>query len=273
MQSLVPRVVGSSCSHLQYSLIIQTEEEDSEDIINSSQSIEPPSLIDSRSANLGETSCTFNYFDQSLVLGCHHSHASVCCDEHPSTSYDILSSHVHSNSDLEYVRVKANIHIKASSTPHLPMCLIIHSASICIGDIPRSLTSSSHELSPRSTQGNEVVHNENSLNAQDSSHLSSSCVLHEDDLLHQLAENFDEACDRNGCHSKSSFEINNNSHHQAMHDLVHVSKFNCSILESFEMCQGVEALQHSLMVMSGPHDSSKHAKPNQISFRMNNLYK
>jgi len=92
------------------------------------------------------------------------------------------------------------------------VCPIIRNASPCSEDIPRSLASSSHELSPRSTQGNEVMHDENSLNTKDSSHSSSSCVLHEDNSSSQFAENFDEACDRDGCHPERSFEINNNIH-------------------------------------------------------------
>lgn len=133
-------------------------------MINSSQNIEPPFLIDSQSANLGETSCTINSFDQPLVLGYHHSHTSICCDEFQSTSYDLLPSHVHSNSDLKCAPIKADIHNEASSAPHLPVCPIIHNKSTCVKDIPHSLAYSSHELSPRSTQGNEVVHDENSLN-------------------------------------------------------------------------------------------------------------
>lgn len=87
------------------------------------------------------------------------------------------------------------------------MCPIIHSTSTCVRDIPRSLSSSSHELSPRLTQGNEVANDENILNTQDSSHPSSSYVLHEDDLLSQLAENFDEACDRDGFHPKRVLKL------------------------------------------------------------------
>lgn len=155
--------------------------------------------------NLGETSCTINYFNQPPVLGFHHSHASICFDEHPSTSYDVLSSHVHSNSDLECAPVKADIHIEASSRPHLPVCPIIHSASTCVKETLHSLASTSYDLSPRSTQGNEVIHDENSLNTQDSSHSSSSCVLHEDISSSQFAENFDEACDKDGCHPKRIF--------------------------------------------------------------------
>lgn len=49
-----------------------------------------------------------------------------------------------------------------------------------------------------------------------------------------------------------------------MHDLVQASKCDFAILESSEMCQGVKALQRLLMVMSGPHDSSKPLEPNQI---------
>lgn len=261
---------GSSCSHVQGNIIIQVEEEDGEEKINSSQNIKLPFLIDRQSTNLGETSCTIDSLDQPPVLGFHHFHASVCCDEHPSTSYDILSSHVHSNLDLECALVEEDIHIKSSSAPHLPVYPIIHSASTCIRDTLVSLVSSSYELSPRSIQGNGVVHDENSLNTQDSSHSSSSCVLHEDNCSSQLTRNFDEAYDRDGCHPKRSFEISNNNHPQDMHDLVHISKYNFSILDSFKTCQVFKALQHQLMLMLGPHDSGKPTKPNQISFLMHN---
>ena len=55
-----------------------------------------------------------------------------------------------------------------------------------------------------------------------------------------------------------------------MYDLVHISKCNFSILESSGMYQGGEALQRSLMVMSGPRNSSKTIKPNQILFLTHN---
>ena len=154
MHSLDSQVVVSSCGHVQGSLIIQVEDKDGEDTINASQNIELPLLIDSQSVNLGETSCIFNSFDQPPLLGCHHSHASICFDEWPCTSYDLLSSHVHSNSDPKCAPVKGDIYIKASFAPHLPLCLIIHNASTCIRDTSHSLASSSYELSPRSTQGN-----------------------------------------------------------------------------------------------------------------------
>ncbi len=95
-------------------------------------------------------------------------------------------------------------------------------------------------------------------------------MLHEDNSSSQLAENFDVACDRDFCHPKRRFEISNNTHPQAMHDLVHIPRCNFSILESSGTCQGVEALQHSLMVMLGPRDSGKPIKSNQISFIMHN---
>lgn len=232
-----------------------------------------PFLNDSQPTNLGETSCTINSFDQPLVLGYHHSHASVCCDECPRTSCDLLFSHLHSNLDLECAPVKENIHIETSFAPHFPVCPTIQIASTCNRDTTCSLAPSYDELSPWSTQGSEVVHDKNSLNVQDSSHLSSSCVFHEDNLSCQLAktENFDEACDKYRCHPKRSFEISNNIDPQAMHDLVHISKWKFSILETSGTCQGVEALHCLLMVMSGPCDSGKLLKPNKISFLMHNL--
>lgn len=56
-----------------------------------------------------------------------------------------------------------------------------------------------------------------------------------------------------------------------MHDLVHTSKCKFSILESFGTCQGVEALQRPLMVMSGPRNFGNPIKPNKISFLTHNL--
>lgn len=55
-----------------------------------------------------------------------------------------------------------------------------------------------------------------------------------------------------------------------MHDLVHISKCNVSILESSRTCLGVEALQYPLMVMLEPCDFGKLVKPNQIMFFMHN---
>lgn len=97
VNSLDSQAAGSSCSHVQGIIIIQAEEQDNEDTLNFYQNIELPFLIDPRSMNLGETSSTINSLDQPPALGCHHSHAFVCCDEHPRKSYDLLSSHVHSN--------------------------------------------------------------------------------------------------------------------------------------------------------------------------------
>lgn len=101
VHSLDSQAYGSSCGHVKGSLIIQAEEQDVEDTINSSyifhigshKNIELLILIDSQSANLGEMSCTINSFDQPPFLGYHHSHASVCYDECPITSCDLLSSH------------------------------------------------------------------------------------------------------------------------------------------------------------------------------------
>ena len=96
-----------------------------------------------------------------------------------------------------------------------------------------------------------VVHDENSLDAQDSSHLSSSCMLHEDNSSSQLAKFFHEACDKDGCHLVGSGLIENgsSSYPHTMHDLVQSSKCDFTIMEIYWNCQGVEALQLSLMVM------------------------
>jgi len=173
---------------------------------------------------------------------------------------------LNSNSDLECAPVKEDVHIETSFASHLLVYPTIHSASTCSWDTPCSLTSSSDELSPPLTQGSEVVHDENSFNAQDSSHSSSSCMLHEDNssMHHAKAEKFDEACDRYGCHPKSNFEISNNIHRQVMYDLVHISKCQFSILEISGMFHWVKELQHPLMVMSIPCNSGMPLKLNQI---------
>ena len=70
-------------------------------------------------------------------------------------------------------------------------------------------------------------------------------------------------CDRDGCYPMSSglTKTRNNSYPQTMHDLVQASNYDSTILESFGMYQGVEALQRPLLVMSRPRDSSKPAEP------------
>jgi len=148
---------------VQGSLIIQIEKKDSEETINSTQSIELPFLIDPCSMNLGEKSCTINSFDQPPFSGCHQSHISVCCDECLSTSYDLFPSHEHFKLDLECTLVEVDIHIEASYAPHFPVCPSIHNTSTCIRDTLHSIASSSYMLS-QSTQGNEVVDDENSVN-------------------------------------------------------------------------------------------------------------
>jgi len=98
-------------------------------------------------------------------------------------------------------------------------------------------------------------------------------MFHEENSSRKLdeAQKFDQACDRDGFHPKSSFEISSNNHPQAMHDLVHISKCHFSILESSGTCQGIKALQSPLMVMPGPHDSGMPLEPNQILFLTHNL--
>jgi len=95
------------------------------------------------------------------------------------------------------------------------------------------------------TQDSEVVHdeNENNQNTENSSHPSSSLLLHEDNSSNQLsheispmhlslnvlseeplqlsnliveAKKSGETSDRDGCHPESSFGINNNSYTQTM---------------------------------------------------------
>ena len=103
------------------------------------------------------------------------------------------------------------------------------------------------------TQGSEVVHDEveNNLITERTSHSLSSLLFHEDNSSNQLVEakTFGSTYDRDGCHPKSSFEISNNINPQSMHDLVHASKYDSVIMESFGTCQGVEELQHSLIVV------------------------
>lgn len=185
--SLDCQATSLSCGHVKGNPIIQAEEQEGEGTINSSsmfqngshQNIDLPFLIDSKSMNLGETSRTTNSLNQPLVLGCHHSHAFVCSDEFPITLLDLFFSHVHSNLDLECMSVKVDIHIKTSFALHFPMCPTIRNTSTCGRDTHCSLSSSFNELSPSSTQDSEVVHNENDLNSLESSHSSSSFVLHE----------------------------------------------------------------------------------------------
>jgi len=86
------------------------------------------------------------------------------------------------------------------------------------------------------TQGSEAIHDkiENSLITECSSHSPSSLLLHEDDSSNQLAEieKYGETYDKDDCHFERSFEISNNSHPQAIHDLVQASKYDSAILES-----------------------------------------
>ena len=143
------------------------------------QNIELPFLNDYQSVNLGGTSRAINSFDQPLLLGSHHSHASLCYDKCPSTSGDLPFYHGNYNSDLECSPVKEEVHIETSSSPHLPVCPTIHNVSTCVKDTPHSLVSSSNELSPELTQGSEVFHDEieNSLITECTSHSPSSLLL------------------------------------------------------------------------------------------------
>ena len=79
-----------------------------------------------------------------------------------------------------------------------------------------------------------------------------------------------ETCDIDGSHLTNNFEISNNDHPQTMHCLVQASKCDSTILESSRTCQGVEALQLLLMVMSGYRDSSKSLELNLIWFLSHN---
>jgi len=80
------------------------------------------------------------------------------------------------NLDLGCALVKEYVHIKTSSSIHLPMCPTIHNESTCIRDIPCSLVSSSNELSPQLKQGSDVFHDkiENSIIIERTSHSPSS---------------------------------------------------------------------------------------------------
>lgn len=111
------------------------------------QNNELPFFNNSQSTNLCETSYTINYFDQPPALGSDHSHASICCDEHPCTSCDLMFSHENSSSNLECAPVKEDICIETSFSRHLPIYPTIHNASTCVGDTPCSLSTSSNELS------------------------------------------------------------------------------------------------------------------------------
>lgn len=154
-----------------------------------------------------------------------------------------LFSHEDSNSDIQCAHVKEDVHIETSSPPHFHLCPNIHNASTYRGDAPCSLASSSDELSPQLTQDGEAFHDkiENILITQDSSHPSSSLMLHEDNSSNKLAHSSSpihlsldvpseeptqlsnlivvETCDKYRCHQESGFEISSN-HPQAMHDLV-----------------------------------------------------
>jgi len=185
-------------------------------------------LNDSQFDNLSGTSCTINSFDQPLILGNHHSHASICHDECPSTSCDLPFSHEYSNSELEHASVKEDICIETSPSPHFPLCPTIHNASTCGRDTPCSFFSPFDELSPQLTQGGDVVHDkiENCLIIERPSHFPSSLLLHEYNSSNHLpkAKKSGEICDRDGCHPEKSFEISTNNHPQVMHDLVQTSK-------------------------------------------------
>ena len=70
---------------------------------------------------------------------------------------------------------------------------------------------------------------------------------------------------------RSAFiETNGSSYPQTMHDLVQSSKCDFTILGNFGTCQGVEALQLLLMVMSISHNFGKPPKLNQIWFLSHN---
>ena len=210
-----------------------------------------PFLNDS---HLGGKSSTIHSFNQPSALGGSHPNddnsISICHDERPSKSCDLLVSHEYFNLDLEFASVKEDVPIETSPSPHVPLCPTIQNTSTCNKDTPCSLSYSSNELSPRLTQGSEVVHDEfeNSQIAENSSHPSSYLLLHEDNSPNQLsheispihlslnalskeplqssnlivveAEKFGGTCDKDGCHPESSFEIRNNFQPQTMNDLV-----------------------------------------------------
>lgn len=96
---------------------------------------------------------------------------------------DFLFSHEEINLDLEYASVKEYVHIQTSSSPHLPLCTIIHNASTCGKDTSCFLAPPSDELSPRLTKGNESLHDEveKSLIIECSSHSPSYLRVHEDE--------------------------------------------------------------------------------------------
>jgi len=121
-------------------------------------------LNDSQSANLSGKSSKINYFYKPPTLDSNHpnddKYIFVCHDEFPSTSYDISVPHEYFDLDLESTSIKEDVHIKNSPSPHYPLCPTIRNTSTYNEDTPSSFLSSSDVLSPRLTQGAEVVHDE-----------------------------------------------------------------------------------------------------------------
>ena len=100
-----------------------------------------------QSTNLSGTSCTIRYIDQPPTLGNHHSPDSICHDECPSTSCDLLFSQEDFNLDLECALVREEIHIETASSPQFPLCPT-HSSSSLLWHEDNSSNQLSHPMSP-----------------------------------------------------------------------------------------------------------------------------
>lgn len=116
------------------------------------QNNEFPFLNNSQSSNLSGKYSTINSFNQPPALGGSqpndYNSISVCHNECPSTSCDLLVSHEYFNLDLEFFSVKEYVPIETSPSPLFPLCPTIHNTSSCNKDTPCSFASSSDELSP-----------------------------------------------------------------------------------------------------------------------------
>lgn len=79
-------------------------------------------------------------------------------------------------------------------------------------------------------------------------------------------EKSSEVSDRDGCHPirNSLIETNGNNYPHTIHDLVQPSKCDSTIFEISKNCDGFEALQLPLMVMSRSHDFDKPPELRQI---------
>lgn len=221
-----------------------------------------------------------------------------CNDGFPSVTFNLPNSQEDFDLkylDLESISVEEDVIMETSSSPHYPLCSTFCNSSTCEEYTPCCLCSSSNELDFKLTPDSEVIHDEEEGNKliKYPFHSLSFPIFHEENSSIQVAHdicliypslevkleesfdlgnmfvenvNYDQICDVHDFHlgNNDLVEITDGSFPYIMHDLIQSLISHSTILESSRTYEEAEALQLSLMLMSGSRESGKIPELSQI---------